>query len=195
MTVVLVALGSQVLLTDSDTWEVPPTGAWPLHECSAEEESLTGSNVNIIERFKLGRLGFVRTVVLMLQEVQADPETPPSPGLIPERAQRRDWDCAPVLRRHLDYSIVGSHKVPAEISLPRVIQRAEPPNLFQPLAEDPAAHTRATSEFQHLQHRLVRLLRALTETFTRGAVLEHCPGGNWCLLVFNLQQSCNEGIS
>lgn len=73
MMVVLVALESQILLTASDTWEVsplvPPTGAWPLHECTTEEEFLIRSNVNIIERFKLGRLGFVRALVLMLWEV------------------------------------------------------------------------------------------------------------------------------
>lgn len=73
-------------------------------------------------------------------------------------------------RRHLGHSVVGSHKVPAEISLPRDIQTPEPPSLLQHLAEDPAAHTRAMSEFQHLQYWLMRLLHALRETFTYGAV-------------------------
>lgn len=63
MMVVLVALESQILLTASDTWQVPPPvppmGAWPLHECSTEEEFLIRSNANIIERFKLGGLALL----------------------------------------------------------------------------------------------------------------------------------------
>ncbi|NXA93693.1 IPIL1 protein, partial [Melanocharis versteri] len=55
--------------------------------------------------------------------------------------------CHALHRKHLGHFIVGNCKVPAEISLPWDIQTAEPLNLFQQVAEDPAAHTRAMSEF------------------------------------------------
>lgn len=68
--VVLVALESQILLTACDTWEVCHLQCHPREPGpSTEQEFLTRSNVNATERFKLGRLGFVRTVVLMLWEV------------------------------------------------------------------------------------------------------------------------------
>ncbi|NXE98731.1 IPIL1 protein, partial [Menura novaehollandiae] len=56
-------------------------------------------------------------------------------------------------RRHLSHFIVGNRRVPAEISLPPDVQTAEPPNLFQHLAQDPAAHTKAMEEYLRLQDR------------------------------------------
>ncbi|TRZ16992.1 hypothetical protein HGM15179_010086 [Zosterops borbonicus] len=58
----------------------------------------------------------------------------------------------------LNHFIIGNRNLPQEISLPLDISSAEPPNLFHHLAQDPASHSQAMSEYQDLQHRLARLL-------------------------------------
>lgn len=66
MMVVLVALENQILLTASGTWEVCHHGSLAPPRVLTEEEFLIRSNINKTERFKVGSLGFVRTVGLML---------------------------------------------------------------------------------------------------------------------------------
>ncbi|NXW49885.1 IPIL1 protein, partial [Nyctiprogne leucopyga] len=52
--------------------------------------------------------------------------------------------------KHLDH-FFGSENVPEEIILPPAFQMATPLSLFQPLAQDPVAHTEALCEFNELQ--------------------------------------------
>ncbi|NWS28770.1 IPIL1 protein, partial [Polioptila caerulea] len=47
----------------------------------------------------------------------------------------------------LNHFIVGNRRLPAEISLPRDVQMAEPPNLFHDLVMDPAAHSQGIREY------------------------------------------------
>ncbi|XP_065541852.1 LOW QUALITY PROTEIN: inositol 1,4,5-trisphosphate receptor-interacting protein-like 1 [Lathamus discolor] len=56
--------------------------------------------------------------------------------------------------KRLDHFFFGNEKIPEEIVLPPALQRAKPFNLFQHLAQDPAAHEQAMREFVELQHRL-----------------------------------------
>ncbi|NXU92363.1 IPRI protein, partial [Xiphorhynchus elegans] len=58
-----------------------------------------------------------------------------------------------LLEKRLDHFIVGNQSVPEVIRLPPDVQNAEPPNLFHHLAQDPAAHTQAMSEFHLLEDR------------------------------------------
>ncbi|KAM6444496.1 inositol 1,4,5-trisphosphate receptor-interacting protein-like 1 [Rhynochetos jubatus] len=60
--------------------------------------------------------------------------------------------------KRLNHYFFGNEDVIEEIILPPAFQMAEPPNLFQHLAQDPAAHARAMTEFDELQERLTRLL-------------------------------------
>ncbi|KAM6311319.1 inositol 1,4,5-trisphosphate receptor-interacting protein-like 1 [Aegotheles albertisi] len=58
----------------------------------------------------------------------------------------------------LNHFFLGNERVPEEIILPPAFRTAEPLNLFQHFAEDPAAHAEALREFYDLQDRLTRLL-------------------------------------
>ncbi|KAM9014728.1 inositol 1,4,5-trisphosphate receptor-interacting protein-like 1 [Ara ararauna] len=60
--------------------------------------------------------------------------------------------------KRLNHFFFGNEKIPKEIVLPPALERAEPFNLFQHLAQDPAAHEQAMREFQELQHRLTTQL-------------------------------------
>ncbi|XP_075008570.1 inositol 1,4,5-trisphosphate receptor-interacting protein-like 1 [Calonectris borealis] len=60
--------------------------------------------------------------------------------------------------KRLNHFFFGNENVPEEIILPPAFQRAEPLNLFQHLAQDPAAHAEALRQFMELQDRLSRLL-------------------------------------
>ncbi|XP_054256648.1 inositol 1,4,5-trisphosphate receptor-interacting protein-like 1 [Indicator indicator] len=53
-------------------------------------------------------------------------------------------------KKHLHHFFIGNDNVPEEISLPPAYEMAEPLNLFQGLAQDPAAHTKALSEFEDI---------------------------------------------
>ncbi|XP_075609157.1 inositol 1,4,5-trisphosphate receptor-interacting protein-like 1 [Balearica regulorum gibbericeps] len=61
-------------------------------------------------------------------------------------------------KKRLDHFFFGNQNVPEEILLPPAFRMAEPFNLFQHLAQDPAAHAKALCEFDELQNRLTRLL-------------------------------------
>ncbi|XP_009873067.1 PREDICTED: inositol 1,4,5-trisphosphate receptor-interacting protein-like 1 [Apaloderma vittatum] len=58
----------------------------------------------------------------------------------------------------LNHFFFGNKNMPEEIVLPPALQTAEPVNLFQHLAHDPAAHGQALREFTELQDQLERLL-------------------------------------
>ncbi|XP_064009877.1 inositol 1,4,5-trisphosphate receptor-interacting protein-like 1 [Pogoniulus pusillus] len=60
--------------------------------------------------------------------------------------------------KHLSHFFIGSESMPEEISLPPAYEMAEPLNLFQGLAQDPAAHTKAMHEFEESYDKLKRLL-------------------------------------
>ncbi|NXO15630.1 IPIL1 protein, partial [Oriolus oriolus] len=49
--------------------------------------------------------------------------------------------------KRLNHFIIGNNRFPQEISLPLDIASAEPPNLFHHLAQHPAAHSQALSEY------------------------------------------------
>ncbi|NWV20640.1 IPIL1 protein, partial [Origma solitaria] len=49
--------------------------------------------------------------------------------------------------KHLKHFFFGNKDMPKEICLPPALQEAQPPNLFQHLAHDPAAQTEALREF------------------------------------------------
>ncbi|KFZ46496.1 Inositol 1,4,5-trisphosphate receptor-interacting protein-like 1, partial [Antrostomus carolinensis] len=55
--------------------------------------------------------------------------------------------------KRLDHFFFGNENMPEEITLPPAFQTATPPNLFQHLEEDPAAHAEALREFTELQDR------------------------------------------
>ncbi|XP_065491633.1 inositol 1,4,5-trisphosphate receptor-interacting protein-like 1 [Caloenas nicobarica] len=63
-----------------------------------------------------------------------------------------------LMERRLDDFFFGNKDMPQEILLPPAFETAEPLNLFQHLAQDPAAHAEALHEFSELQNRLTRLL-------------------------------------
>lgn len=60
--------------------------------------------------------------------------------------------------KRLNHFFFGNETIPEEIILPPALQTAEPLNLLQDLAQDPAAHEQAMSEFRELQFRLRRQL-------------------------------------
>ena len=60
--------------------------------------------------------------------------------------------------KRLGHFFLGNERVPEEISLPPDFRTLEPLNLFQCLAQDPAAHAEALREFVELRDRLTRLL-------------------------------------
>ncbi|KAM9557288.1 inositol 1,4,5-trisphosphate receptor-interacting protein-like 1 [Guaruba guarouba] len=66
--------------------------------------------------------------------------------------------CRCLEEKRLNHFFFGNEKIPKEIVLPPALERAEPFNLFQHLAQDPAAHEQAMREFQELQHRLTTQL-------------------------------------
>ncbi|NWV64021.1 IPIL1 protein, partial [Malurus elegans] len=55
-------------------------------------------------------------------------------------------------QKQLDHFFVGNQRLPQEISLPPDIRTAEPPNLFQVLAQDAAAHSQAMEAYRALRH-------------------------------------------
>lgn len=63
-----------------------------------------------------------------------------------------------LMERRLYDFFFGNNNVPQEILLPPAFETAEPPNLFQHLAQDPAAHAEALREFDELEDRLARVL-------------------------------------
>nr|XP_009480476.1 PREDICTED: LOW QUALITY PROTEIN: inositol 1,4,5-trisphosphate receptor-interacting protein-like 1 [Pelecanus crispus] len=58
----------------------------------------------------------------------------------------------------LDHFFFGNENMPDDIILPPAFQTAEPPNLFQRLAQGPCRHAEALREFDELQDRLLTLL-------------------------------------
>lgn len=56
--------------------------------------------------------------------------------------------------KRLKHFFLGNEDMPEEISLPPAFQEAQPLNLFQHLAQDPAAQTKALKEFDKLQFHL-----------------------------------------
>ncbi|XP_032934575.1 uncharacterized protein LOC117006310 [Catharus ustulatus] len=76
---------------------------------------------------------------------------------------RRLWDIMTCLRhclksKRLEHFVLGNKKLPAEISLPSAMRGVEPPNLFEHLARDPAAHREAMKAYGQLRFRLWVLL-------------------------------------
>ncbi|NXM92655.1 IPIL1 protein, partial [Oenanthe oenanthe] len=53
-------------------------------------------------------------------------------------------------KKHLSHFVIGNKRFPRQIRLPLDITSAEPPNLFHHLAQHPAAHSQAMSEYQDL---------------------------------------------
>ncbi|NXE90118.1 IPIL1 protein, partial [Menura novaehollandiae] len=71
---------------------------------------------------------------------------------------RRLWDIAEYLRlslqlKRLKHFVVGNKRLPAEIRLPPDIRMVEPLNLFEHLARDPAAHSKAMEAYGDLRLR------------------------------------------
>ncbi|XP_053910771.1 LOW QUALITY PROTEIN: inositol 1,4,5-trisphosphate receptor-interacting protein-like 1 [Cuculus canorus] len=60
--------------------------------------------------------------------------------------------------KRLNHFFLGNENVPEEISLPLSFKMAEPLNLFQRFAQDPAACADALCDFIKLEHRLIRQL-------------------------------------
>ncbi|NWX34177.1 IPIL1 protein, partial [Notiomystis cincta] len=58
--------------------------------------------------------------------------------------------CFYLEEKRLDHFVIGNKSFPPEISLPLDVKSAEPPNLFHHLAQYPAAHCQAMSEYQDL---------------------------------------------
>ncbi|NWY74414.1 IPIL1 protein, partial [Erithacus rubecula] len=52
--------------------------------------------------------------------------------------------------KRLNHFVIGNERFPQHIRLPLDIASAEPPNLFHHLAQHPAAHSQAMSEYQDL---------------------------------------------
>ncbi|NWH33884.1 IPIL1 protein, partial [Chloropsis hardwickii] len=55
--------------------------------------------------------------------------------------------------KQLNHFVLGNVRLPTEISLPSDLRVAAPPNLFQHLASDPDAHSKATWDYVRLLHR------------------------------------------
>ncbi|XP_059327684.1 inositol 1,4,5-trisphosphate receptor-interacting protein-like 1 [Ammospiza nelsoni] len=75
----------------------------------------------------------------------------------------RLWDIMAYLDRclqltHLRHFVLGNERLPAEISLPPAMRGVVPPNLFEHLARDPAAHREARQAYGRLRFRLGVLL-------------------------------------
>ncbi|XP_063011847.1 inositol 1,4,5-trisphosphate receptor-interacting protein-like 1 [Melospiza melodia melodia] len=73
------------------------------------------------------------------------------------------WDIMAYLDRclqltHLRHFVLGNERIPAEISLPPAMREVVPPNLFEHLARDPAAHREARQAYGRLRFRLGVLL-------------------------------------
>ncbi|NWZ80655.1 IPIL1 protein, partial [Poecile atricapillus] len=71
---------------------------------------------------------------------------------------RRLWDIMAYLRRclqlkRLEHFVLGNERLPAEISLPPAMQGVEPLNLFEHLAQNPAAHREAMRAYGQLRFR------------------------------------------
>ncbi|KAL9853524.1 LOW QUALITY PROTEIN: inositol 1,4,5-trisphosphate receptor-interacting protein-like 1 [Geothlypis trichas] len=76
---------------------------------------------------------------------------------------RRLWDIMAYLDHclqltRLEHFVLGSERLPAEISLPPAMRGLEPPNLFEHLAQDPAALREARQTYGRLRFRLWVLL-------------------------------------
>ncbi|KAM3673999.1 inositol 1,4,5-trisphosphate receptor-interacting protein-like 1 [Ammospiza maritima maritima] len=76
---------------------------------------------------------------------------------------RRLWDIMAYLDRclqltHLRHFVLGNERLPAEISLPPAMRGVVPPNLFEHLARDPAAHREARQAYGRLRFCLGVLL-------------------------------------
>ncbi|NWU40920.1 IPIL1 protein, partial [Hylia prasina] len=72
--------------------------------------------------------------------------------------QRRMMDILMYLRwslerKQLHHFVIGNERLPMEISLPSGFRVAKPPNLFQHLASNPDAHTKAVQEYFRLLYR------------------------------------------
>ncbi|NWV81801.1 IPIL1 protein, partial [Dasyornis broadbenti] len=66
--------------------------------------------------------------------------------------ERRLWDIMAYLRRclqvkRLDHFVLGNERLPVEISVPPAMRTAEPLNLFEHLAQDPATHAQAMQAY------------------------------------------------
>ncbi|NWH33782.1 IPIL1 protein, partial [Chloropsis hardwickii] len=61
--------------------------------------------------------------------------------------------CCSLEKKQLSHFVIGNERLPTEISLPSDLRLAEPPNLFQHLASNPDAHSKATQDYVHLIHR------------------------------------------
>ncbi|KAM7022730.1 inositol 1,4,5-trisphosphate receptor-interacting protein-like 1 [Passerculus sandwichensis] len=76
---------------------------------------------------------------------------------------RRLWDIMAYLDRclqltHLRHFVLGNERLPVEISLPPAMRGVVPPNLFEHLARESAAHREARQAYGRLQFRLGVLL-------------------------------------
>ncbi|TRZ12010.1 hypothetical protein HGM15179_015094 [Zosterops borbonicus] len=60
--------------------------------------------------------------------------------------------------KRLEHFVLGNDRLPAEISLPPAMPKVEPPNLFEHLARDAAAHREAMQAYGQLRFRLWVLL-------------------------------------
>nr|XP_054487228.1 inositol 1,4,5-trisphosphate receptor-interacting protein-like 1 [Agelaius phoeniceus] len=79
---------------------------------------------------------------------------------------RRLWDVMAYLDRclqltRLEHFVLGNERLPTEISLPPAMRGVEPPNLFEHLAQDPAALREAMQAYGRLRYRLWVLLSSL----------------------------------
>ncbi|XP_042635118.1 inositol 1,4,5-trisphosphate receptor-interacting protein-like 1 [Catharus ustulatus] len=76
---------------------------------------------------------------------------------------RQLWDIMAYLRRclkskRLEHFVLGNKRLPEVISVPPAMRGVEPPNLFEHLARDPAAHREAMKAYGQLRFRLWVLL-------------------------------------
>ncbi|KAL2303607.1 hypothetical protein Nmel_008884, partial [Mimus melanotis] len=77
--------------------------------------------------------------------------------------QQRLMDTLKYLRcsletKQLNHFVIGNKRFPTEISLPSDFRMAEAPNLFQHLASNPDAYTKAMQEYVQLLHQLKKML-------------------------------------
>ncbi|NXQ28252.1 IPIL1 protein, partial [Alaudala cheleensis] len=54
--------------------------------------------------------------------------------------------------KQLHHFVIGNERFPADINLPSSFWLSQPPNLFQHLASNPDAHTKALQDYVHLPH-------------------------------------------
>uniref|UniRef100_A0A8C0U617 Mab-21-like HhH/H2TH-like domain-containing protein n=1 Tax=Cyanistes caeruleus TaxID=156563 RepID=A0A8C0U617_CYACU len=57
--------------------------------------------------------------------------------------------------KRLHHFVIGNEKFPREIKLPSGLRLAQPPNLLEPLASSPEAHTKAVQEYIRLLHTIL----------------------------------------